>query len=198
MSSATRLADSCPDTLNGTVRRRTAKASSQPLPVVAGPEHDKRAANQVVFIDRSKRSTVLASATIVAHHEGHGPSGTTCDVTFGPQVPGARSASSRYGSSRICGALLPGSVIRTTHPVISMVSPGSPTTRLIRSRSEVPVIWCSTTTSPRFGSWSRYDNLLTKTRSPVSSGRRHPTGPRRRNGRGQSHGRRRRQARRRR
>ena len=69
MSSATRLADSCPETLYGAVRSRTAKASSQPLPVVAGPEHDKRPANQVVFIDGSKRSTVLASVTIVAHHE---------------------------------------------------------------------------------------------------------------------------------
>jgi len=64
-----RLADSCPETLNGSVRRRTAKASSQPLPVVARPEHDKRAANQVIFIDGPKGSTVLASATIVAHDE---------------------------------------------------------------------------------------------------------------------------------
>jgi len=42
-------------------------------------------------------------------------------------------------------------------------------TRLIRSRSEAPVNWCRTTTSPRFGSCRRYDSLLTKTRSSSAS-----------------------------
>ena len=59
--------------------------------------------------------------------------------------------------------------MRTSQLRISIVSPSSAMTRLMRSRSVAPVISWSTTTSPRFGSCSRYDNLLTNTRSPSCS-----------------------------
>ena len=136
---------------------------SEPVPVALRPEHDEGAADEVVLVDRPERRGCPANPPRLSPITKTWFSGTTTGAKSPPQLLGGDDLGSRYGSSStrpsICTSQLRDLdrlAGQGDHPLdqVALGRPGDS--------------W-STTTSPRLGSCSRYDSLLTNTRSPSCS-----------------------------